>query len=59
MDADWNANGQPTWKRVNEVLSLDKISPRHEQNSKLAYRINVILIANFMTNKKKRKPQGF
>jgi hypothetical protein len=39
---------------VNEDFSLDKTSPRHEvHQSKLAYRINVILIANYRTNKKK------
>jgi hypothetical protein len=39
---------------VNEDLSLDKTSPRHEvHHSELAYRINVILIANYRTNKKK------
>jgi hypothetical protein len=40
------AVGQPTYDKVNEVLFLD--NPLHVilNNSKLAYRIYVILIAN-------------
>jgi hypothetical protein len=43
---DWKGIGQPTYEKVNEELFLD--NPLHIilNNSKLAYKIYVILIAN-------------